>query len=120
MVATGGMMFAAAMALLALPVGPTAAVSVFLALGTVAGLTESSERTLIAKLAPKRTGRGFGAYHAVTGLAALPAAIGFGWVYQHLGGGVAMGYSAGGMLLATLGWLVVMPGRNDPNSGRRP
>jgi MFS family permease len=120
MVATGGMMFAGAMALLALPVGPAAAVSVFLALGTVAGLTESSERTLIAKLAPKRTGRGFGAYHAVTGLAALPAAIGFGLVYQHLGGGVAMGCSAGGMLLATLGWLVVMPGRNDPNPERRP
>jgi MFS family permease len=113
MVAAGGALFAAAAALLALPLSPVAAISVFLALGTVAGLTESSERTLVARLAPRRTGRGFGAYHAVTGVAALPAAIGFGWVYQHVDGGAAMGASAAGMLAATLGWLAVMPRRVD-------
>jgi MFS family permease len=109
MVATGSALFAAAVGCLAFPLAPGTAVPVFLALGTVAGLTESSERTLVARLAPKRTGRGFGAYHAVTGLAALPAAVGFGLVYQHFGGGAAMAASAAGMLLATLGWLAVMP-----------
>ncbi|MBK7714973.1 MAG: hypothetical protein IPI38_06075 [Gemmatimonadetes bacterium] len=77
----------------------------FLSLGLVAGLTESAERALIARLAPRRTGRGFGAYHAVTGLAALPAALCFGGLYQGWGGGMALWASAGGMLVATLCWL---------------
>ena len=43
------------------------AVVAFLALGLVAGLTESAERAMVARLAPVRTGRGFGLYHALTG-----------------------------------------------------
>ena len=54
----------------------------FLALGLVAGLTESAERALVARLAPVRTGRGFGLYHALTGAAALPAGLLFGDDYQ--------------------------------------
>jgi MFS family permease len=106
-VAAGGMLFAACALLLGFPLTEPMAIAVFLGLGTVAGLTESAERSLVAWLAPRRTGRGFGAYHAVTGIAALPAALGFGLVYQHLGGDRALWASAGGMLLASLGWLVV-------------
>jgi predicted MFS family arabinose efflux permease len=80
---------------------------VFLALGTVAGLTESAERALVARLAPRRTGRGFGAYHGATGLAALPAALLFGALYQDYGATTALWASAGGMILAVLVWLVV-------------
>ena len=54
----------------------------FLVLGLVAGLTEGAERALVARLAPVRTGRGFGVYHALTGVAALPAGLGFGALYQ--------------------------------------
>ena len=43
---------------LGLALGPSAAVVTFLALGLVAGLTESAERALVARLAPVRTGRG--------------------------------------------------------------
>lgn len=106
-VAAGGILFATSALLLGLPLTEPAAIAVFLAMGLVAGLTESAERALVARLAPRRTGRGFGAYHAVTGLAALPAALGFGLVYQHLGGDRALWASAGGMLLASLGWLAV-------------
>jgi MFS family permease len=106
MVATGGLCFAAGAGLLGLPLGEALAITFFLGLGTVAGLTESAERTLVARLAPKRTGRGFGAYHAATGLAALPAALGFGALYQSHGGPMALWASAGGMLLAVLVWLV--------------
>lgn len=108
-VAAGGLVFAAGAALLGAPLGTTAAVAVFLCLGFVAGLTESAERALIARLVPRRTGRGFGGYHAVTGLAALPAALGFGLLYQHLGGGVALTVSAIGMTLASLLWLLFTP-----------
>ena len=106
-VAAGGLAFATGALILGLPIGTPLAVTAFLGLGLVAGLTESAERSLVARLAPKRTGRGFGAYHAVTGLAALPAATGFGALYQAAGGGVALLASAGGMVAATLGWLVL-------------
>jgi len=59
---------------------PDAAVAVFLMLGLVAGLTESAERAMVARLAPVRTGKGFGLYHALTGAAALPAGLLFGWL----------------------------------------
>jgi len=108
-VAAGGLCFAAGAGLLALPLGPPLAITFFLGLGTVAGLTESAERALVARLAPRRTGRGFGAYHAATGLAALPAALMFGAIYQGLGGPAALLASAAGMILATLAWVAAAP-----------
>ncbi len=105
-VAAGGVAFSAGIAALGSALGPVAAIAVFLALGLVAGLTESAERVVVARLAPRRTGRGFGAYHALTGLAALPAALGFGFLYQLQGGSMALWASAGGMLLASGWWLV--------------
>jgi len=114
-VAAGGILFATTALLLGLPLTEPMAITVFLTMGMVAGLTESAERALVARLAPKRTGRGFGAYHAVTGLAALPAALGFGLLYTHFGGDRALWVSAGGMLLASVGWLsVATPGPAVP------
>jgi MFS family permease len=106
-VATGAILFAAGAALLGFPVGAVGAATVFVAMGLVAGLTESAERSLVARLAPRRTGRGFGAYHAVTGLAALPAATAFGLVYQRGGGSAALWASAAGTLLGALAWLAL-------------
>ena len=108
-VAAGAVLFAAVVGALGLPLTEAAAIAVFLAFGLVAGLTESAERAMVAKLAPVKTGRGFGAYHALTWLAALPAGILFGALYQRLGGGVAFGISAGAVLLAAVGWTAVAP-----------
>jgi MFS family permease len=108
-VAAGSACFAAGAFALSLSLGVSAAIWVFLWLGTVAGLTEAAERTLVARLAPKRTGRGFGAYHATTGLAALPAALLFGALYQHLGASVALTVSAIAILVTSLFWLVIAP-----------
>jgi MFS family permease len=108
-VAAGGLLFAGAAAVLAAPLAPSAAIGAFLALGLVAGLTESAERAMIARLAPVRTGRGFGAYHALTGLAALPAGILFGALYQGRGGHIALLGSASGMAAAVFAWLAVSP-----------
>jgi hypothetical protein len=90
-------------------IGPGAAIALFLLLGLVAGFTESGERSMVATLAPVRTGRGFGVYHALTGIAALPAGLIFGAVYQSAGGRAALWASAGGMLGAVLWWLIVSP-----------
>jgi MFS family permease len=108
-VAAGGLVFAAVAVALGLRLGPALAVATFLALGLVAGLTESAERALVARLSPVRTGRGFGLYHALTGGAALPAGILFGWLYQTAGGPTALRASAAGMTAAVAGWLMVSP-----------
>jgi MFS family permease len=106
-VAAGGILFAAVAFALGLPVGPEAAVGLFLLLGLVAGLTESGERSLVARLSPARTGRAFGAYHALTGLAALPAGLFFGALYQSVGARLALWVSAAGMVLGVFVWMAV-------------
>jgi MFS family permease len=112
-VAAGGVLFAAVAGVLGGPLAPVAAVVAFLALGLVAGLTESAERALVARLAPIRTGRGFGAYHALTGVVALPAGLAFGALYQSVGGPGALWVSAAGMLAAVVAWLLVSPSRGE-------
>ena len=104
-VAAGGLVFAGVVGALGLSLGPSAAVVTFLALGLVAGLTESAERSMVARLSPVRTGRGFGLYHALTGAAALPAGLLFGWLYQSVSGPAALVASAAGMAAAVVLWL---------------
>jgi len=66
----------------------------FLALGVVAGLTESPERALVARTAGARQGSGFGAYHGLTGFAALAGGLVLGGVFQAYGGAAAFVASA--------------------------
>ncbi len=109
LVAAGGMLFAVIALVFGIPLAPTQAVLLFLTLGLVAGLTESGERAVVARLAPVRMGRGFGSYHALVGATALPAGLLFGWVYQWGGGPAALWSSAAGMALAVSVWLTVSP-----------
>ena len=75
--------------------------AVFLAFGLVAALTESPERTLVARHAPGgRHGRGFGWYHGSTSFVALPGAALFGWSYEARGGPFALVLSAAVTLVA--------------------
>ena len=108
-VASGGLLFAMAAFALGAALGPGAAIGLFLTLGLVAGLTESGERTVVARLAPVRTGRGFGSYHALLGATALPAGLAFGALYQSASGRAALWASGAGMLLAVTLWLMVSP-----------
>jgi len=108
-VAAGAVVTAAVVGALALPLAPAAAIAVFLAFGLAAGLTESAERVLVARLAPVRSGRGFGAYHALSGLAALPAGLAFGAIYQSQGAPTAFAASAATLLTACLAWTIVAP-----------
>ena len=110
-VALGGTLFATVAIALALDWGTGAAVVAFLAFGLVAGLTEPAERALVAQLAPVRTGRGFGAYHALTGLVAVPGGILFGAIYQEAGGRAALLTSAAGVAIAAMLWVLVAPRR---------
>src|SRR5256884_6829433 len=63
----------------------------FLALGVVAGLTESPERALVARAAGARQGSGVGGYHGLTGFAALAGGAVLGGGVQAVGGAAAFG-----------------------------
>ena len=112
-VAAGGVLFAVVALLFGTPVSPLHAILLFLLLGLVAGLTESGERAVVARLAPVRVGRAFGSYHAVVGVAALPAGLIFGALYQSVGARSALWGSAAGMGLAVAAWLVISPPDED-------
>jgi MFS family permease len=84
-----------------------AAWGLFLALGLVAGLTESPERALVARLAGAHQGSGFGVYHGVTGLSALVGGVALGAVFQRYGAGPAFLASAVGGLALVLIWPIV-------------
>jgi MFS family permease len=76
----------------------------FLALGLVAGLTESPERALVAQLAGDRQGSGFGVYHAASGVAALAGGLLLGGEFQRAGGASAFTASAALALALVVLW----------------
>lgn len=79
--------------------------ALFLVYGLYYGLTEAPEKALIAVLsAENRRGAAFGAYHFAVGIAALPASIIFGLLWQRFGATVALAVGAALALLAAL-WL---------------
>ena len=84
-----------------------AAWGLFLALGLVSGLTESPERALVARLAGARQGSGFGAYHGITGFAALAGGVALGGVFQRYGAATAFLASAVGGVALVLAWPVL-------------
>ncbi len=92
------------------PLPPPVALAVFLLFGLVAAFTEPAERALVAKLSPKWLGKGFGLYYALTGLAALPAAVVYGWMWEVSGSSDAIWLS--GALVGVVGvvWVVVRRG----------
>lgn len=113
MIAAGGLLFVVVAFLLGLKIGALGGILLFLAFGLVAGFTESGERAIVARLAPLRTGHGFGVYHALTGGAALPAGLLFGAVYQSFGGPAALWTAAAGMAFTVFVWLAVSSATGD-------
>jgi MFS family permease len=79
--------------------------TLFLGYGIYYALAEPAEKTLVAQLAgPQHKGLAFGWYNLAIGIAALPASVIFGILYQQLGPLVAFG-SGAGLALAALGLL---------------
>ncbi len=116
-IAAGWLLYAILAVLFARAHGPAQAWAIFLAFGLVSGLTESPERALVAALSGgRRRGRGFGWYHGVLAVVALPGAALFGWMYQVLGGDVALRASAIVTVVA-IGFLgvtsMLFPGSGD-------
>lgn len=73
------------------------------AYGSYYGLAEGSERAILAeRVSPEQRGRAFGTMHALTGVAVLPANLGFGALYgvdPRLAFGVSAGFAAAAAVL---------------------
>ena len=100
----GWLSYVALAAGMAFAASPLAAWVLFLALGVVAGLTESPERALVSAATGGRHGSGFGVYHALTGVAALIGGIALGLVFQRVNGATAFIVSAVGALGLVILW----------------
>ena len=86
--------------------------ALFAVYGVVFGLTEGTEKALVADLAPASLrGRAFGWYHAVIGLGALPASLLFGTLWESRGAPTAFLVGAGLALGAALA--LCAPGFGD-------
>jgi MFS family permease len=80
--------------------GPKQFMALFIAYGLFYGLTEAPEKALVSRLAPKdQRGAAFGWYNLVAGLAALPASLLFGLLWQGMGQQAAFLFGAGVSLL---------------------
>ena len=81
--------------------------------GLFFGLTEGSERALVADLVgPQRRGTAFGWYNLAIGLGALPASVLFGYVWDHSGASAAFLMGATFAGVAALGLPLAMPRRS--------
>jgi MFS family permease len=84
--------------------------ALFAVYGVFFGLTEGSERALIADLVPaERRGTAFGWFNLAIGLGALPASLLFGWVWDRAGAPTAFVMGASLALAAAGGMLLVGP-----------
>ncbi|HEY2025700.1 MAG TPA: MFS transporter [Gemmatimonadaceae bacterium] len=98
---------------------PWHAWALFAVYGVFFGLTEGSERALVADLVgPERRGTAFGWYNLAIGLGALPASLLFGYVWDRAGASTAFVMGASLALAAAVGLAFVAPARPaDPSAG---
>jgi MFS family permease len=88
--------------------------ALFLFYGLFYGLTEAPEKALVAAAAPPdRRGAAFGAYHFSVGLAALPASLLFGVLWQQVSFTAAFATGAA-LALAAAGGLLLLPAERAP------
>jgi MFS family permease len=99
----GWLLYALVYAGFAMANAPWHAWALFATYGVVFGLSEGTEKALVADLVPAvARGRAFGWYQATVGLTALPASVMFGIVWDRYGASAAFSMGAALALLASL------------------
>jgi MFS family permease len=84
--------------------------ALFMVYGLYFGMSEGAEKALVADLAPpSRRGAAFGWFNAAVGIAALPASVIFGLVWDHWGAETAFVMGAGIAVVSTLLFALVVP-----------
>jgi MFS family permease len=112
LIVLGWLLYAGVYLAFALATAAWQAWAFFLAYAAFCALTEPAEKAFVAELAGG-AGRGlaYGWYNGAAGLAALPASLVFGWLYQQFGALVAFGWGAA---LATLAVALLAGVRQAP------
>jgi MFS family permease len=84
--------------------------ALFAVYGVVFGMTEGNEKALVADLVPlHRRGSAFGWYHGTIGVAALPASVLFGALWDRYGAAFAFEVGSSIALLATIVFVALVP-----------
>jgi len=84
--------------------------ALFLTYGLYFGMSEGAEKALVADLAPaSRSGAAFGWFNSAVGIAALPASIVFGLVWDAFGAESAFAMGAGIAMLSCVLFALVVP-----------
>jgi len=102
LIASGWMVYALAYLGFGIATAPWQAWALFVVYGAYYGLTEPAEKALVRDLAPAEArGRAFGLYHFVIGIAAVPAGLLTGTLWQAWGAPLALGIGAALAALAS-------------------
>lgn len=114
----GWIVYAAAYAGFALFARPLAVWGLVALYAVFYGLTEGAERALVADLVPaNQRGRAYGIFHAAIGIAALPASVVFGVLWNRFSPRVAFLTGAVVALLAAIAlWVVTSTNRREARS----
>ncbi len=89
---------------------PWQAWALFAVYGIFYGMTEGSEKALVADIVPRiRRGAAFGWYNLAIGLGALPASLIFGWIWDRSGAPSAFVFGASLALVAAIFMAIVAP-----------
>jgi MFS family permease len=106
----GFAIFAVAYAWMALARSQAAAWGVFAVYGVYMGIADGNGRALLAEFSSSgRQGTAFGAYHMMVGIAALPASIIAGLLYDHVSAAAPFWLGAGAAALAGVLMLALVP-----------
>ena len=88
--------------------------ALFAVYGIYFGLTEGAEKALVADFVPAHLrGTAYGVYHCAVGIAALPASLLMGAVWQTFGPAAAFGMGAFFAVAAAVTFLIVVPTRME-------
>jgi MFS family permease len=111
LIVAGWLVYAAVYFAFAKAHAPWQAWALFAGYGLYFGLTEGVQNALVVDLVPaERRGAAFGWYNLAIGIAALPASLLFGAVWDRWGSATAFEMGAAIALLAALGMAFVAPG----------
>ncbi len=106
----GWLLYAAVYFAFAWAGAPWQAWALFAVYGIFYGMTEGTEKALVADIVPAvRRGAAFGWYNLAIGLGALPASLIFGWIWDRSGSPSAFVFGATLALVAAILMAVVAP-----------
>ncbi len=115
----GFAIFAAAYAWMAVAHSQAGAWGVFAVYGVYMAIADGNGRALLAEFSSGgRHGTAFGAYHMVVGLAALPASVIAGLLYDHVSAAAPFWMGAAGAVLAGVLMLALVPEPRRPRAAQ--